>query len=157
VTPIQGELSVRCESGRQSDWATFDCRSDILEPADHDYFVTDSGILADHVDLHAVHEDGSTRDKDEDFDSEKGQSKDTFNLWIGSLFQRPLLNGGVNRIGYQLKKDGNVVKTGDFVVNVKSGAARTCQRDYVTSHSMSDCHNGGVVCDQYFRRQDFCR
>ena len=102
---------------------------------------------------------GTTREKAKGWDSAKGRSTDTFNLWISTLLQRPLLDYGANAVHYSLTKDGKPVREGSFTANVRRGEARSCRyRRHYTSHNMSDCRAGSTtLCDRYFRDENYCR
>ncbi|MCM2279365.1 MAG: hypothetical protein NDJ89_14920 [Oligoflexia bacterium] len=153
---IEGTLAIRCHQGSESDFAIFDCRSEILEPGEYARFVTEPGGAADRVILTATRENGSIRTKSDRFDAAKGQSEGHFNLWISSLLQRPLLNYGANRIHYSLKRDKVEERSGDFIVNVKRGPTRVCARGSMTSFRLDDCRIPGFACSQYFERENYC-
>jgi hypothetical protein len=132
------------------------CRMDYLEPGDRDKFVHPA-IDADKVTLEAVHQQGSRRSKKASFDAVQGESKKYFNLWLGSLLQRPLLRSGKNTINYNLKKDGTSVKTGTFIVNVKESESKRCRDRSFHSQSDRDCDNPSFLCQRYFSEQAYCQ
>lgn len=157
ATPVHGSLSVDCQDSSGQDFANYDCSDVILEPTDNDYFVTQPGGHAAQFELRAVHEDGSVQKKNGDFDPTRGRSKSSINLWIATLFQRPLLNMGTNRISYQLKNGSVTEKSGEFDVHVRQGKERVCPHDFVNSPTLDDCRSSANVCDNYLWRFNYCR
>lgn len=128
-----------------------------MNTGEYDYFVGPEGVKADAITLTATHEDGSKRTKSESYDSAKGLSNKTFNLWISTLLQRPLLNPGKNTIAYKMTLGGKVVASGEFVADVKDGGAKFCKRrgNYWSANS-SDCLNPANLCYRYLRDNNYC-
>lgn len=159
ATWIEGEITLRCDdaSSGRSDFAHFRCTSEILDPAEYSYFKGPQ-IDADKVTLLATREDGSTREKSGDYDATAGKSKSSFNLWISTLLQRPLLKTGKNEISWKLTKEGAPVAEGKFDANVKQGKDRSCKyrRTYFSSN-INDCSTGGFYCDRYFQDENYCQ
>ena len=149
---IYGQIQTFCPSTSRM----HTCRMDYLEPGDRDKFIHPA-IDADKVTLEAVHQQGSRRQKKGSFDAVQGESKKYFNLWLGSLLQRPLLRSGKNVLNYKLHKGKNVVKSGSFIVNVKKADAKKCH--YRTYHSQQDrdCQNPSFLCQRYFSEQAYCQ
>lgn len=112
-----------------------------------------SGANADRFEVEALHADGSTRSKKGKFKASEGKSE-AINLWIATLFQRPLLEMGENTIRYTLTKKGEVVEQGEFNVRVESGSRQVCPTGTVWSPG-NDCGSTSYVCDTYFSR--YCR
>jgi hypothetical protein len=155
---LTGTMYVTCNDGRNHDTATIRCRGNYLSPAEFTKFVTDSGIDADKVTLTYKDHKGKMKSKSSSFNSSKGESKKRFNLWIGSLFQRPMLNYyGENKIGYKLTKNDEAVEEGSFIVNVEKLPTRTCRYRSYYSSNVSDCRSGSSLCDRYFKEQNYCR
>lgn len=154
---LQGDLRMSCQEGGQNEHAFHTCEANVLDPAEFSYFTTAPGGTADTVTLIATHEDGSTREKTESYDPAKGRSTGSFNLWIYTLFQRPLLHPGVNRIHFKLTHGGVVEREGDFVATVQTGKPRTCDYRFEFSNSLMDCRNSSSACDRYFRDQNWCQ
>ena len=157
---IQGEIAVQCQVNPGTTTpgnAMFRCEDDILLPSEYDYFVGPQRIQSDQVTLVATHDDGSTRTKTVGYDSAKGQSTEQINLWISTLLQRPLLNPGNNTIDYTITYKDKITGRGQFKVTVKDGGTKTCKRTgFFWSINPSDCQNGGSLCDQYFRDNNYC-
>ncbi|MDO9183425.1 MAG: hypothetical protein Q7U04_13505 [Bacteriovorax sp.] len=156
---IEGRLTVQCFGGSPGpSYGTANCRSQILNPGEYSYFVG-TKIDADHVSLKASREDGSfSKTKTEEYDSEKGKSKKSFNLWIATVFQRPLLGFGKNTVHYVLSKNGNTVEQGDFIVNVVDGGSAVCQRaGLYTSQTSNDCSMPQNLCPRYFSENNYCQ
>lgn len=129
------------------------CQKDTLAPADHDRLI--ARVEADKVILTAVHEDGSTRTKDLSFDSIKGRSE-SVNLWVQSLFSKPLLKAGTNKIHYQFKWKNISVQEGDFIVTVNRAEDRRCALGNYPGY-MNNCSDSYSVCEGYFQQNNYCR
>jgi hypothetical protein len=156
---IEGRLMVQCAGGSPGPTSgSAICRSELLNPGEYSYFVG-STIDADHVSLRATREDGSvSKTKTEEYDSVKGKSRRSFNLWINTVFQRPLLGFGKNTVKYSLTKNGAIVESGTFIINVVDGGRATCQRmGYYTSQSTNDCTMPQNLCSRYFSENNYCQ
>jgi len=155
---IRGRVTVRCRVPGGGFETTYHlCQAEILDPSEWAYFQGHKGIDAEEVYLTATHEDGSTREKNESFDPATGLSKGKFNLWIATLFQRPLLNLGKNAIHYSLKKDKQNILEGDLIAEVKRAETRTCSDGSYFSSNPSDCRSpDNNVCGYYFRDKNYC-
>ncbi len=156
---IEGQLTVSCMSGTPgpTNGSTY-CRDEILNPGEYSYFIG-STINADHVSLQATREDGTvSKLKTVEYDSVSGKSKKSFNLWINTVFQRPLLGFGKNTVTFNLIKNGVTVKTGSFIVQVSEGEHTVCQRTgYYTSMNSADCQNPQIFCSRYFSENNYCQ
>jgi hypothetical protein len=155
---IEGFLRVNCSDSRDYSGPTsafYNCRGYLLDPYEEDYFVTDESIDANKVTLIAEN-NGRRVEKTEKYLSEQKRSKGTFNLWIASVFQKPLLAPGLNQITYQLKKGSAVVKTGTFEVQVDEAPTKQCEDRTMFSFDIRDCRISSIICARYFREQDYC-
>lgn len=149
---LRGSVNVICPD-RQ---AFFSCQDYYLEPSMRDYFVYQNAPQSDRVSLTAEHEDGRTRTRSEGFNN--GRSTSSFNLWISTLFQRPLLATGHNRITYQMQNNSQVVEEGEFDVFVERRPTRSCPHRTYRSSSNFDCQGGGAtICARYFYESRNCR
>ena len=155
---IEGRLNVQCSgpTGSSSGFAT--CREQLLNPGEYSYF-EGSKVDADHVILQATREDGSiSKTKTEEYNSVAGKSKKSFNLWISTVFQRPLLGFGKNTVKYSLTKNGKAVEEGNFIVNVVDGGRAVCQRiGFYMSSTTSDCTSPSLYCPRYFNENNYCQ
>jgi hypothetical protein len=149
---LRGSFTAFCPQGSRTQY----CAIDTLTPNARDKFVY-KGIDADEVILQAEHQQGSRRTKSSRFNSSDGESKKWFNLWLSSLFQRPLLRDGVNRVSYSLKKDGNVVEDGVFEAYVERLGDVQCRHRHYTFHSQSDCNSLPTHCSRYFLDERYCQ
>lgn len=155
---LSGSVRVFCTDSRGTDTRFAMCYSNILSPNEYARIVVTNGTVdADKVSVVAYHADGSSRSKSAGFDSVKGESTKRFNLWISTVFQRPLLDGGENRVVYTFTKNGAVVLEGEFTANVNEGQARECPYGTIYSSRGDDCKTGAFVCDEYFRKYNYCR
>jgi hypothetical protein len=155
---ISGPIMVTCNDyNGASETRYYTCNMDILDPGEFAKFYGPKNSEADNVVLLGTREDGSQREKSEKYDGEKGISKDSINLWITTLFQRPLLKMGKNNIQYKLYKSSRAVGQGQFEVQVFRGKDRQCSRQgYYNSNDMNDCRNSFNVCRRYFSENNFC-
>lgn len=151
---IQGQVVVHCSDGTS---ASYNCRDSVLDPASYDYFIGPAGVKADEVALSCLRADGTRRDRISNYNSTLGRSSDSFNLWISTLFQRPLLLPGINKIDFQLRNLGQGVVRGVFEVVVNYGAPRTCPLTHYNSTDSNDCQSQYTVCQKYFEQYQYCR
>ncbi|OUR97328.1 hypothetical protein A9Q84_13470 [Halobacteriovorax marinus] len=152
---IEGNITITCSNGSERDTAYVTCRSSYLSPSSRSKFVYDSGVDADKVEISYTNSRGKIKTKSSKLRSTT--SKKSFNLWIRSLTQRPLLKAGNNALAYKLTKKGNVVERGLFDVRVDRQPVRYCSYRSFYSSSMSDCRSASLVCDRYFRQQNDCQ
>lgn len=156
----QGEITVHCQaSGPGGGPATsfYRCEQDILVSGEYDYFRGPEGVNADEVTLVAFHQDGSQRTKSVAYDSKKGQSAKSINLWIYTLLQRPLLEMGTNRVTYSMTLNGKRVSQGEFVATVRDGGVKTCSHPGTYWSGVgSGCQSAAVYCNQYFSENNYC-
>lgn len=154
---LYGDITVTCRAGGQQDTRRLYCRGQILNPGEYTYFQGPEGVNADNVYLKATHADGSFREKNESYDSSIGRS-DEVNLWIRTLFQRPLLEFGENQIEWIMSERDQPVASGSFSVEVIEGQARECRHRWYNSADMNDCRGGGSnICYRHFRRENYCQ
>lgn len=151
---IQGSVKVYCNNNITADYVCYDT---VLDPVSYDYFVGPQGMAANEVTLLCDRPDGSRRDRTTPYDAGSGRSGEAFNLWISTLFQKPLLLQGTNKFTFQLKAGGQVVQQGSFTVVVSPGAARTCPTTHYNSTDPVDCESQYSVCQRYFEQYDYCR
>lgn len=152
--PLQGNVTVYCGT---SESASYTCYDTVLDPASYDYFVGPEGIRAEQVTLSCLRQDGTRRDRTEDYDTKNTRSLHAYNLWINTPFQRPLLAMGVNKIDYTMSNMGKIIQQGTFSVNVAHGKARNCPTTHYNSSDINDCQSPYTVCQRYFEQYDYCR
>jgi hypothetical protein len=152
---LSGSGRIYCPGSGESRFIR--CDFQYLVPGERAYFAYGEEIDADRVKLTAIREDGSTRSKDSKYRSSKGRSSKSFNLWIRTLFQRPLLKMGVNTIAVEMTKDGSIVAEDEFVATVEQGESRQCSYRSVYGRFDSDCESIYRACDRYFAAQNYCR
>lgn len=158
VYSIEGDLFVSCyPAGEPPMHARYQCVDDILEPSSYDYFRGPAGISADSVSLTSLRADGSSITKKLGYNSEKSRSENSINLWILTLFQRPLLKDGQNNITYTLSLNGSEVGRGDFQVLVQRSKGKVCPSGSMTSFDDLDCRSGHTACGRYFRYYNYCQ
>lgn len=153
-SPIRGFVTVYCNGGEV---VTYPCYDTVLDPHNYDYFVGPDGVVADQVSLSNLRADGSRRERTEVYLHHEKRSEGAFNLWISSLFQRPLLAMGTNTVDYRLISRGKIVHQGVFTVTVTSGATRTCPTSHYNSGTPNDCQSQYTVCQRYFEQYNYCR
>ncbi|MGZ3773540.1 MAG: hypothetical protein ACXVCY_00810 [Pseudobdellovibrionaceae bacterium] len=158
ATSIQGQVHVVCNGFNGAGSVTYTCREIVLDPNPYDYFVGPQDSRINKVNLTALHEDGSSREKVVDYDGVHGKTRDALNLWISTIFQKPLLAYGLNTIRYRLYSDnGDGQYEGNFNVTVKRGSTRQCTSTQYESADINDCNSQYSVCQRYFEENHNCR
>ena len=163
ATPIQGQVRVVCDGFNGSGTAQYNCRDVVLSPNPYDYFVgpqISSGFGNERVELMATQEDGTVRVKSAAYDALRGKSREAFNLWISTIFQKPLLNYGANNIRYKIytaERANEVQSEGLFVVTVQKSAGRMCPSVEYTSTDFNDCNSQYSICQRYFDQYKYCQ
>lgn len=157
AAPIQGQVRVVCNGFNGSGTALYTCRENTLEPHPYDYFVGPKNAKIDKVEIIANHEDGSSRSKIIGYDGAQGKSREAFNLWISTLFQKPLLEHGLNTIHYKVYSERNGERyEGSFSAFVKRGIQRQCPTANYTSTDINDCNSQYSICQRYFQENHNC-
>lgn len=163
ATPVQGQVRVVCNGFNGNDTALYSCRDVALSPSPYDYFVGPQiarNNVSDRIELQATLEDGTVRTKTTGYDGMRGKSRDAFNLWISTLFQKPLLGYGVNKIRFRVILSENHTEhtvDGDFIANVKRGTVRTCPAVEYVSSDINDCSSQYSICQRYFQEYKNCQ
>ena len=149
---IDGYLTIICKNRTK----TVTCRDVFMDPWPYDVFVGPRNFHAEVVDLKAT--DGKEiQSAVVDYDGQTGRSADV-NIGVFSLFQKPLLRVGENRVRYSLlDRTGKVLETDVFAVSVTRGKSRTCDAREMHTENPDDCDLPYSSCQQYFKNQNFCR
>ncbi len=149
---LLGSITVQCPQSR----AMYNCQDYYLSPAMRDVFIYLDAPESDSVKLTSIQSSGRERSRTQGFDGQ--QSTSDFNLWISTLFQRPLLGVGNNRVIYEMISNGSVVEDGEFDVYVELMPTRYCPHRFYYSGNENDCRAGGALfCSRYFRDVRSCR
>lgn len=157
LSSIEGTLDVTCRDYRGvRDQQQFNCYEDSLSPTRSARFMKWPTVDADKVTLVAYHQDGSIRERSNPFLSNEGRTKKKFNLWNSSLFQRPLLEVGVNRVTYEFEKEGKVVERGEFTATVEVLPTQHCKSGNLFSNNVQNCRSGQMICHRYFSMNNYC-
>lgn len=156
---VQGEAFVQCQDSRSGGVknARFMCREMVLDPVEFDFFEGPGGVQADTVLLTATWESGQVQKKSSRYDSRKGRSENRVNLWVRTLLQKPLLDYGVNKISYELKRGPQSVTTGEFSVTVRRGQTYNCAPKQYFSPNVNDCENQFSICSRYISEARECQ
>ncbi|WP_413943646.1 hypothetical protein [Bdellovibrio sp. HCB-162] len=160
ASAIQGTVRVFCNGFNGSGSAVYSCRDVVLDPQAYDYFVGPQDARADKIELTASHEDGSSRSKIVEYDGVRGKSREAFNLWISTLFQKPLLEYGTNNVRYRIYSGNRLIEAmgeGNFTALVKRGPARTCPAAQYNSTDVTDCNSQYSICQRYFEEFHNCQ
>ncbi|WP_127716068.1 hypothetical protein [Halobacteriovorax sp. HLS] len=152
---LEGNITILCSDRGQTDRVYVTCRDSYLTPSMRSKFVYDSDVQADKLELTYTNSRGRSKTKSSNVKDK--ESSRNFNLWIGSLTQRPLLKPGHNELSYKLLKGKNVTEQGTFTVNVDPQPVRYCPYRSYYSSSASDCRNASLVCGRYFREHNDCQ
>lgn len=142
-----GSFTLFCPRGSQR----VTCSGYGLSPAEFDYLVFPGNTDADEVELTRISSRGDQRSKTSKVRSGEGRSQKRFNLWIRTLFQRPLLVMGNNTIKYEFSKNGKTTDQGEFSVMVKEGPTKYCSH-VILNGTENDCNNPTPLCSTYFAR-----
>ncbi len=157
--PVAGQVTVFCPVSPENPagkTAKYSCQDVVLEPSAYDYFMGPQGVDADHFTVVATREDGSIRSKTDLYDGSESRSTSSLNLWISTLFQRPLFKKGLNKISYTLVLNQAVVGQGNFQVLVQEQPARECPISQYVSADPDDCDSPFSVCERYFSQYNNC-
>lgn len=157
--PVSGRVSVTCPSALnpgQTQTVGYTCQDIVLEPSPYDYFIGPAGLKADEFSLVVTREDGSVRSKTDVYDQSQTRSSSTINLWISTLFQRPLLKKGRNQVSYSLVQGRTAVGQGTFEVLVQEESERVCPVSQYVSSDANDCSSPFSVCERYFLQYNNC-
>lgn len=159
VVALQGSVVLECSGFQGTVSQTYFCRDQIIDSGNFDYFVGPSNNEGDEVRLSAEHFDGTTRNMKAEYNPRKGQSSEPFNLWVSTLFQKPLLKEGRNLIRWVLlqSRAGKEVAVGQFTVDVERAGSRTCRTKRYQSIDSIDCHNQYSICQRFFSESNYCR
>lgn len=157
VTPIQGQVKVYCSGFNGDGAAVYSCRDIVMKPGAYDNFVGPRDARATKVELTAVHQDGSNRTKSEDYQGTRGISASAFNLWISTLFQKPLLEVGSNKISYRLTSGSTLYAEGSFQAVVTKTAMKECPVATYHSTDINDCNSQYSICQRYFKEFNNCQ
>ena len=148
----EGYVTERCQDGNIVRINNYFCSDRSLSSGSFAAVeVLNESIDADWVTLQRV---GSRYIKGVQFNSREGKSTKKINLWVGTLFQRPLLVEGENTIKYRFSKKKNTVLEGEFIVNVVSGELISCRSGSIYS---GYCRGYYSACEEYLYRGSNCR
>ena len=152
VQPVRSSITLYCYNGdgRGTTSRFYNCNNEYISPVAYSRFVNDSGVSAKKVRLQVTRANCSVKTKTKKWSNKKEQSR-SFNLWIGSLLQRPLLDIGANQISYEmLAKSGEVVESGEFNVNVERKPAVVCAHRTFNAYN-NDCSFPDAFCRRVYR------
>lgn len=153
---LSGQVTVICNGFSGYGQNTYNCRDITLEPATYDNVTGPRDPSIDEIKLISKQESGSVVKKTEDFDGRLGRTENAVNLWISTLFQKPLLRDGRNIISYELLAKGVVKQSGEFSVQVTRSQARVCPNTTYNSIDFNDCQAQYSICQRYFKENNFC-
>ena len=155
---IQGTVTVNCPTSLTAAiQAVFQCRDNVLEPSNFDYFLGPEGLVADQVTLTVISSDASSRTKSFSYNSLTRRTALPVNLWSSSPFQKALLKEGVNDIQYRFTLNGAEAGKGHSTQKILRGAWRTCADLTIDSEFANDCAAPYSVCQRYFEKMNYCR
>jgi len=157
VAHLRGEILIHCFEYDAYETSFQRCAANMLSGGNWSKFYYDADIDADKVELIATWENGKIVKKSSAFNRLHKESSSSFNLWVWTLLQRPLLDAGNNNIHYRLLKNNVLMAEGDFVVSINQEESRQCRfRVYNSSNNM-DCINSTFICDRYFWEENYCK
>lgn len=158
VQTLRGSVQYYCRDNMGKNYTRhWSCVADLVSPDTHDYVIANAKIDANKVTITATHEDGSTKSKTVNFNSEKSVSSSRVNLWVKTLTQSPLLEKGANSINVEFKKSNKVVESGNFVSQVHHLGAVQCRHRATYAQNNGQCDNQNMGCDYYFYLENNCQ
>jgi hypothetical protein len=153
---LRGAVDVTCFDGGQVKRSYHQCSGYLLQPRAYAHFYHNTEVQADRVALTVQHQNKETVQKRSTWDNANKRSTDAFNLWVWTVFQRPLLELGENVISFDLTQAGRSVARGDFKVSVKDGGVRECRYRRITTGNEQLCENAMSACTEYFDLENNC-
>lgn len=153
---LSGNIGVWCDDNRAAgkrQLRTIYCRADMLMPGEFSRVLYTGSEEADEVKVSVTKGNGKRTTKTSDL--KNGVSTKNINLWISTLFQRPLLDYGRNQVEYSLTNNGQLVGAGSFEVNVDSLPDRQCRYRTYTAPFPGNCNNM-TLCNRYFADENYC-
>ncbi|MGE5086332.1 MAG: hypothetical protein ACM3MG_08550 [Bacillota bacterium] len=159
ATPIEGNVVVTCDGFNGGGSASFICRDVALDPASYEYFVGPTDPRAVRITLSNTREDGSVRTKADEYNGAEGVTRNPVNLWVSTLFQKPLLMSGDNHIHYSLydTNSSQALSEGEITVVVARNGSRHCPVTHYQSADVNDCTSQFSICQRYFEQFNNCR
>lgn len=155
---LSGTVGLWCPNNRLQDskvsYQLVNCRANVLNPAEFTKARYNGGLEADEISISVTQSTGKRVTKSSRL--KNGVSTKQFNLWIRTLFQRPLLDYGINQVEYSVTNDNSLVAAGTFDVEVDTLPDRQCRHRTYSSPFPSDCNNSLSICDRYFRDENYC-
>lgn len=157
ISTYLGQVTLFCFGQGGNRTVFYSCAQERVFPDAFARFAPGERVDADEVRLTAVHESGQQREQTRAFQSRSQESR-SFNLLVRTLFQRPLLGLGDNRIDYELTRRGVMVAFGEFDVRVeRDPVTRQCRPLSFSTNDPNLCQNQFNACDMYFRQVGSCR
>lgn len=158
IVHLKGEVTVHCSGMDAPPSNMASCDDLSLSPNNEDFFTGPKGIPATSVKLISKTQSGKTHIKESEYNSNTGKSTDKFNLWYATIFQKPLLEKGLNLVTYILiDTRGKELQRGQFEVKVEVGPTYTCPDRIYTSPIDSDCNFPQNLCYRYFNENNYCQ
>lgn len=160
---LSGSVGLWCPDDRkESDsqiqkrsYKLVNCRANILMPGEFSKVVYNGAAAADEISLSVTQGSGKRVTKKSRLNN--GVSTKNINLWVRTLFQRPLLDFGTNQVEYSVTNNDNLVAAGSFDVYVDSLPDRNCRHRTYSAPFPSDCTSTISICDRYFRDENYCQ
>lgn len=154
---IEGFYRVSCFDRGRVEHVTHRCRGYLLNPFSFAYFQHDVEEEVDRVHLSTINKEGKRITKRSSWNAKENRSQKRINLWVETVFQRPLLEIGDNQVVYNLTRRGQTVDSGEFDVLVHDGGLRTCRDRSASSGNMNLCESYSMACSEYFRLENNCQ
>ncbi len=149
---IDGTLTITCKARTK----TVTCRDVFMEPWPYDTFVGPRNFHVQSVELRST-VGTESQIVVVPYDGKTGKSAEV-NLGVYSLFQKPLLKVGENKLRYVLlDKKNTVIEVDTFNVSVTRGKTRSCSPRETQTENPEDCDYSYSLCQLYFRNQNYCR
>jgi len=156
VHSVYAEVRVHCHTPSENRTIVYDCHESVLLPTEVDFFNGPRGTRANELILLKIQDPKSKRVAE--YNPQIGQSRNQINLWMRSVFQRPLLNLGANLIEFELFENRVSVGKGTFSVLVSRGSSLNCTHTGVyQSNKIEDCQYPQKFCEDFIKVNNYCR
>jgi hypothetical protein len=150
-------LSVNCFDGEDHNYVEIQCSSWDILLSTKSYFFGPFNITADTIVFVAFWENGKVVKKRRSYHRVLERTKKRINLFATSLYKRPLIGIGKNRIIYTMFYKREKVYMGELTFTVsKESIVRTCLDRTIDRMDMRMCRNSASACNYYFFLEDAC-
>lgn len=153
---VRGTYKVTC-LGATTKFQTHLCKAYGMHPFNWARFSHSPKNYVEYVTLKSHRPDGKSVTKRLQWNEQLEQSFEEVNLWKKSMFVKPLLSHGVNKVDYSFTVKNKVVESGSFDVTVNKGNHYRCETLTETKKNSKYCDDSMEACTYYFNKQKNCQ